>query len=165
MSVVPEWRHHLVTPLLKFPIGSQVQIIDVSPSGYVSESTLQYDGSVSREDEKYKKRLENERQALKAETKHVLIKTRLVLFSGRGVKDFLLYDLYGLEFGIDPYFFFACTDQANDTPLFPEEDPPAFLNFGEGWCAKIIDQNFDHPLTRGGVTVSKCNVILARAFC
>jgi hypothetical protein len=35
------------------------------------------------------------------------------------------------------------------------EEPPSFIDFGIGIRVKIIDGNYDHPLTRKGVTVSK----------
>jgi hypothetical protein len=97
------------------------------------------------------------------------MKTRLVLFSNRGGHDEFVGDLYGVEFQIEPSFFAACEHTLNSSvsveqghALYLEEDPPAFLNLGRGWCAKFVDQGYDHPLVRKGVTIGKGNPYLMK---
>jgi hypothetical protein len=140
---------------------SIIRVIDISSAGNIHDFQLNLtDEECWRHSEKYQVRLEVEHQALRDEAGDV--KTRLVLFSDRRGHDEFVKDLYGVEFQIEPSFFVACEPTLTSSVsvehghmLFLEEDPPAFLNLGRGWCAKFVDQGYDHPLVRKGVTIGK----------
>lgn len=140
------------------PRAAAFRTIDISSTGSVHHSFLLLTQEEERktENSKYWARLEAERRALKGEAKD--IKTRLVLFNRYSDWCDFVLDLYGLEFRIEPSFFRACQNyptELDHKPLsFLEEHPPAFLDLGRGWCGKIIDRTFDHPLIRGGMTIS-----------
>jgi hypothetical protein len=165
-SVTPQWRREEFAP--SYPSQSIIHVVDISSTGHVHRSHLQLTKreSVPLEVEEYTAeyltRLEAERQALKTERGD--IKTRLVVYAGHHYDDGFVRDLYGVEFGIEPSFFNAY-DRDNYLRLFPEEDPPSFLQFGRGWRAKFVDLECDHPLIKKGVTISKGNRSLKDILC
>lgn len=170
-SVTPRWRKDLQFSANHFHKGnSAFRIIDVSSTGAVDDLYLELNEDEKNDafkyrdgnpDNRYQTRLEVERQALRAEQKD--IRTRLVLFEQSETTTGFIHDLYGIEFQIEPSFFIACTSinwrsthpSFYYTPsLFPKEDPPAFLSFGKGWCAKLVQRDFDHPLIKRGAVIS-----------
>lgn len=140
--------------------NSAFHTIDISSTGSVHTSSMELSPEErSWSPDKYLARLETERGALKFVPNN--IKTRLVVFEQD--EDFanfvnFFHNLYFLEFRIGHPFLRACSSR--EPLLFPEESSPAILNLGEGWCAKFIDREFDHPLTRSGMTISRDNLNL-----
>jgi hypothetical protein len=91
----------------------------------------------------------------------------LILFAGNRNLDSCFGDLYGVEFELEPSFLRACSglsDGNHNRPWFLKRDPLPFLDLGSGWCAKMIDQKFDHPLTKRGVTIGKRIMIGAKSL-
>lgn len=146
---------------------SRLRIVDISSSGNVDNWSLELTDEETRSTEKYHARLETERRALRALPKDV--KTRLVLFEQREHESSFIYDLYGLEFRIEPSFFKACIGYESNLDykrlVFLEQGPPAFLKLGKGWGAKFIDRGFNHPLLRGGMTISMGNLHFEKISC
>jgi hypothetical protein len=129
-SVTPQWRFDLRffhdRSLTAFDRGFQV--LDFSSTGDLRKSLLELTHEEKDDIQKYRARLEAERQALKAEGKD--IKIRLVMFSG--VAGTLLRDLYGIEFRIEPSFLgdcerFAPWSRFDSSPLFVEDMTPTSL--------------------------------------
>jgi hypothetical protein len=155
-SVAPAWRADLKIPRRWW--SAPFSVIDVSSTGEMSVFQVtqpEFDEIA----ETYDSWLHAERQALRTGSKD--LKTRLVLFQQA---DFVLLDLYGAEFRIHPSFFLACDLGSSDPNRWRasllKEDPPTFVDMGKGWCAKIIGEECDHPLTRNGVSISEIGLQL-----
>jgi hypothetical protein len=172
-SVTPQWRwEEGVGQEFKYvaslaEVEHAFRVVDISSIGNIHDSCVKLIGQeVYGDKEEYRTRLEAERRSLRAEARD--IKTRLVIFSHpQSSYQFNRFvgDLYGVEFRIEPAFFRACTsahEAGNRPTLFLQEEPPSFIDFGNGWCAKFIDHGCDHPLTKKGVEISKSNSSLQR---
>lgn len=153
-SVRPQWRQSSFE-ISHFP-RSTIRVVDISSTGSIHDCHLQLSEKETqpRHIKDYETRLEAECQAIKTEVGDV--KTRLVLFDRPLGHDESVMDLYGVEFRIEQSFFNACfVDNPDYRDKRFQDDPPTFLDLGKGCCARFVDQDFDHPLIRRGVTVGE----------
>jgi hypothetical protein len=162
-SVTPLWRHQELEKLEQryyWDFKALTSIVDISLTGNVHGVQLELTESESCFRQEYQSRLEAERQALRKEDGDIAI--RLVIF--RRPHQFVR-DLYGVEFQIEPSFFLACGHGLDHRSLCVlQEEPPCFIDLGRKCCVKFVDGNYDHPLTRKGVTISKGSRSLCEAF-
>jgi hypothetical protein len=167
-SITPKWRHDLYRLIQDYRRNDQIaQTLDICSDGSILVSSkideiFHFGGGIDYT------QLEKDHEALNSISKDV--STRLVLFTQAGIGP--VHDLYGVEFQIEPSFFYACRQNTgtgfdsskilpSEAPFFLEADMPTFLNLGQAWCAKLIDQPADHPLIKRGLNIGKTITICA----